>query len=390
VKPDAIVSGNPSPYRCRGAFSSGDGMGANSKAQNMPQLAKAFDLIVMQNENFPETLPDGSIRNRVRDLKFAQDTGMLLCALCDKVEGLDGYRERNFILPMIEDAVFGGIPTDRTTMYPSREPGFLRRAVQERRKSIHARFNAWTRASRVALSAPTWHPVKIFYPSRSVYLSEAVHQGIAAAEEVLLRNRMPYGYAVDPSTETLQADILVVPSVTSLSDADVDVLGRYAEKGGRLVVTGDSGRCDEWNAERFENPLKNRIGALPNVVWRDRPDFIRGASLGWAYVVPPPKDGGAALMADLAKAGWRPPIVFADLPPHVFAEYRLLLSGALAVHLVNYSPETSVRGARIRLSAGRTATVETPFEACSEKRPLDADGVLPAFAQYALVTVTGE
>ena len=129
------------------------GHGAASKAQNMPQLAKAFDLIVMQNENFPETLPDGSIRNRVRDLKFAQDTGMVLCALCDKVEGLDGSRERNFILPMIEDAVFGGIPTDRTTLYPSREPGFLRSAVQERRKALHAKFNAWTRASREALAA---------------------------------------------------------------------------------------------------------------------------------------------------------------------------------------------------------------------------------------------
>ena len=387
VKPDAIVSGNPSPYRCRGGAGSGDGMGAASKAQNMPELARAFDLIVMQNENFPETLPDGSIRNRARDLKFAQDTGMVLCALCDKVEGLDGYRERNFILPMIEDAVFGGIPTDRTTLYPSREPGFLRSAVQERRKAIHKRFNAWTRANREALAAPTWHPVRIFYPSRSVYLSETVHQGIAAAEEILLRNRVPYGYA--ESADAATAPYLLVPSVVSLSDADIDSLCRYAENGGRLIVTGDSGRCDEWNAERFENPLKKRIGTLPNVVWRDRADFIAGAQLGWAYAVPPPADGGAALMADLAKAGWRSPVDFVNLPPHVFAEYRRLSSGALAIHLVNYSPESPVRGARLRLAPGQTATVVTPFEDHSATEPLGADGTLPDFSQYALITVSG-
>ena len=95
-------------------------------------------------------------------------------------------------------------------------------------------------------------------------------------------------------------------------------------------------------------------------------------------------------MADLKRVGWRAPVDFENLPPHVFAEYRRLASGALAIHLVNYSPETPVRGARLRLPPGRTASLETPFERQAQARPLGADGALPDFGLYALITVGGK
>ena len=105
VKPDAIVSGNPSPYRNRAE--------ALYKAQNMAELCRAFDFIIMQNTNFPEVWANGVIRNRVRDLKFAQDMGQRVVALCDNVEHLRADHEAKFLLPMVEDIVFGGIPTER-------------------------------------------------------------------------------------------------------------------------------------------------------------------------------------------------------------------------------------------------------------------------------------
>jgi hypothetical protein len=97
VKPDAIVSGNPSPYRSRARFS--------LHAQNMAELCKAFDFIIMQNANFPELRADGSIANRVRDLKYAQDMNQRIVALCDTDTKIIPEREAKFLLPLTEDIV---------------------------------------------------------------------------------------------------------------------------------------------------------------------------------------------------------------------------------------------------------------------------------------------
>ena len=382
VKPDAIVSGNPSPYRSRARFL--------DLAQNMAELCRAFDFIIMQNANFPE-VKDGRIYNRVRDLKFAQDLDQRIVALCDTDSKIIPEREAKFLMPMIEDIVFGGMPTDRTVMNPSPEPGFLNKAVFERRKSQHAAFDKFAVSHRAELSSPTMHPVRIFYPEREVLFSEATHQGVAAAEEIFLRNRVPYGYLVaypgEPVAVPKETDVIVVPGLVSLSDAQIDFLVGWAKNGGRLVVTGDSGRYDDWNAQRRVNGFLPQLAGLPNVVLRESSDLIAGADLNWRYSVPPPKDGGRALMADLLATGWTPPVRFEGLPPHVFAEYRRMSSGALAVHLVNYDPAHPIHGARIMPQAGRVATAEAPFEAGASVRPLPADGTLPAFAEYLLVTV---
>ena len=383
VKPDAIVSGNPSPYRSRARFT--------ARAQNMAELCKAFDFIIMQNENFPSLRADGSIANRVRDLKFAQDRNQRIVALCDTDTNIVPEREARFLLPLVEDIVFEGTPTDRTVIAPSPEPGFVNSEAFARRKKIHSRFNAFVSSHRDALASTTLHPVRIFYPEREILFSEPTHQGVVAAEEIFLRNRVPYGYLVSYPDEPFSVpdgtEVIVVPELVSLSDAQIDALVAWAKKGGKLVVTGDSGRYDGWNAQRRENGFLPRLKGLSNVVMRTSGDRIAGAKLDWRYTVPPPEDGGKALMADLTATGWVPPVRFEGLPPHVFAEYRRMASGALAVHLVNYDPANPVRGAKIVLPPGASATAEAPFESDASARRLDAGGTLPAFAEYLLVTV---
>ena len=383
VRTDAIVSGNPSPYRSRAEHL--------AKAQNMAELARAFDVIVMQNANFPE-VKDGRIYTRARDLKFAQDMGQRIVALCDDVENIYSDREKKFILPMIEDVVFGGIPTDRTTLFPSPEPGFVNGEVWARRKPIHARFSAFAKSHRAVLSAPTVHSVRLYYPVRGVLLSETTHQGVAAAEEIFLRNRVPYGYLIstpeDPLTVPAGTEVVVVPGETMLSDRQVDALVAYAKGGGRLVVTGDAGRCDDWNAQRRENPLLAQLKGLPNVVCRATADRLPEARLAWRNTVDAPTDGGRALMADLKRVGWRAPVEFEGLPPWVFAEYRRLASGALAVHLVNYRPEEPIRGARVtEVRQAGSVAVEVPFGPDPSAKPLSAAKELPAFAEYVLMTI---
>ena len=293
-------------------------------------------------------------------------------------------------MPMIEDAVFGGIPTDRTTIFPSPEEGFINMEVWNRRKPQHERFNAFANSHREALMAPTIHSVRIFYPEREVLLSEKNHQGVAAAEEIFLRNRVPYGYLISTPDDVMTVpegtDVIVVPGLTSLTDAQISALVAYARKGGKLVVTGDAGRYDGWNAQRRKNPFLPQLDGLPNVAVREKADLVK-AVLGWRYTIDAPADGGKALMADLAKTGWKPPVEFTGLPPYVFAEYKRLSDGSLAVHLVNMMPEEPISHAKIILPAGMKAAAEVPFGGDASVRDVAAEGSLPQFVEYLLITV---
>ena len=140
----------------------------------------------------------------------------------------------------------------------------------------------------------------------------------------MLRNQVPFGYVVAENERKLaipnDCEVLVVANQLCLSDAQVAAIAAFAKRGGRLVVTGDSGRYDEWNAQRLENPLKPQLVGLPNVVLRDDADKLPYANLGWVYEIAAPKDGCAALMADIAKTGDNPPVRVVGAPQYVFAE----------------------------------------------------------------------
>ena len=382
VKADAIVSGNPSPYRMRDM--------QLLRGQDMVDLARHFDFIIMQTGCAPEVRANGEVVTRIRELKFAQDFGPRIVALCDADAKDFGGGALGFLLPMVEDIVFGGIPTDRTILSPSREPGFVNRERFAFRKPLHAKFNAFAASRRAELTSPAVRSVRLFYPERELLFSETMQQNVLAAEEILIRNHVSFGYLIatpDGVPEIpSETEVLVLPGLVSLSDAQVAAIDAYAKAGGRLVVTGEAGRCDGLNAERFEDPLVH-LKKLPNVVWRETSDFSGKASYSWTSRIPPPKDGGAALMADLAKAGYRPPLALEGLPAHVAAEYRKLPNGRLAVHLVNYDVRQAAKGIRVIPDRGRSVTFEMPFDGDPSVRPLPADGSLPPLGLYALLQV---
>ena len=380
VKPDAIVSGNPSPYRMRGM--------QLSRGQDMVELARYFDFIIMQTGCAPEVRENGEIVNRIRELKFAQDYGPKIVALCDSDAKDIGGNALGFLLPMVEDVVFGGIPTDRTILAPSREPGFIDRKRFAFRKPLHEMFNSFVRAHRLELTAPTVRSVRLFYPEREVLFSEKMQQSILAAEEILIRNRVPFGYFIAESGRMLEipvgTDILLMPGLVALSDEQVAAVVAYAKAGGRLIVTGEAGRYDGANAERFVDPLV-MLKDLPNVIWRETVDFSGTASYNWTSEIPVPKDGGRALMADLQRAGYRELVVFEGLPPCVAAEYRRLPDGRMAVHLINFDVNHPIEGALVKSPSGMRITIETPFE--TVVRAPASDGAFLSFGLYALLTV---
>lgn len=348
INPKAIVSANPVPFR---AFWS------HENSLELISFAETQDLLMMQNMSFPAfDRATGVIVNRVRDLKIAAELGKPIVSLCDANAGEEGLDETHYLRPLVEDIAWGGIPTDRTVMSPVRTPGYIDERRFSLRKKAMGELNAFATERRRELSAPSYRPVRILYPSEAVMFCDKAYQGITAAEEIFLRQHVPFGYliargAAAPAIPS-DCEVVVVANQQWLSQAQIDALTAYAKKGGKLIVTGESGLWDEFGAQRFENPFRAAVAGLPSVSWRDCPD-ADGGLIAYRCEVKPPADGGRALMSDLARVGYCPAVAFEGLPDSVFVEVKRLNRG-FAVMLVNYDPATPVSGASVSCAGTRT------------------------------------
>jgi len=229
--------------------------------------------------------------------------------------------------------------------------------------------------------------------------SEQSCRAILSAEEILLRNHVPYGLLPTAAATALtipgDCEVLMVCDQRCLADAQLDALVQFARRGGRLIVTGESGTHDASYRQRRDNPLVKGLDGCSKVLRREEVDMGPIKSHGWTIKVGAVADGGRRLMKDLATV-WSPAIRI-QTSPTVFAEVKRGKK-AFYVHLLNYDGKTNVPNARVELSVEGAAPVECTFAAPMEGRPaatIAAKTVgpnrlvieLPPFAEYAVVTV---
>ena len=385
-KPSAVFSANICNIRRANM--------AEEAALNMPDLGDCFDLYVSQSGNAPG-LAGGYIVNRVRELKLARALHTPILALCDN-DGGDSDEARYF-LPLVEDVVFGGIPTDRTVIKPSKDN--VSPELLAFRRPLLQRFNEAVRICRDALAAPAFAPVRVLYSKESILFSERAHAAILGAEEILLRNRLPYELlptAADcPPAIPDDGGVVLVCDQRCLSEKEIEALVQYARRGGRLIVTGASGAHDEWYRQRRDNPLAAGLAPCSNAIFREAVDDVPVKAAGWTIKVGAPADGGRKLLDDLA-ARWSSPVRI-DAPATVFAEMRRD-ADFFYVHLLNYAREPVAKPVRLTLNGKTDARGPVSFAVPLENSSwttLAAKGSasdaltfeLPAFRDYLAVKI---
>ena len=81
-----------------------------------------------------------------------------------------------------------------------------------------------------------------------------------------MRQHIPYGLLLTAADEPLvisdDCEVLLVPDVRCLADAQIDALVSFARKGGRMIVTGQSGRYNGDYRQRPDNPLADAVAKL--------------------------------------------------------------------------------------------------------------------------------
>ena len=360
IRPDAVMSANAQPFRRVSA--------PWRNAIDMVEIAGILDLILGQNANYP-SFSEGRITSRIRDLKLARELKRPIVALCDSDSMMTPDQERHYLLPLYEDLVFGGVPTDRTIMNPTPVEGFVDRDRIARRKPLLAQFNALVRNRVKLFKAEPWQPIRLFYPVKEVQFSRRASSGLCAAEEIMIRRHLPWGYLVSTPEKPFEvppdAEVIVVSDQVALSETQVRELVAWAKKGGRLIATGDSGRYDEFNAQHLVNPFLSQIKGLANVVLREKADAVSPCELEWAYRIGAPADHGDALVADLAKVGFRMPFAVDGCPESVAVDVRKSTDG-FVFHFVNYDPECPIRDVQIKAEGANYKVDELVEYACLE------------------------
>ena len=366
---------------------------ADSTALKITDLGPCFDIFVSQSGNEPG-LRDGCVVNRVREMKLAQALDTHILALSDSDAGITKEAESKYVLNLMENAVFGGIPTDRTIISPDRE-NMVSAKQAEFRGPLLRRFNEVVRRGRTSLKKPTYAPVRILYSAESVMFSEEAFKAILGAEEILLRNHVPYGLlpadAKTPLEVPEDCEVLLVVNQTCLSDRQLAELVQLAESGRSLVVTGNSGEYDERYRQRRANPL-DALDGRPHVIRRKEVDRVRVINAGWTIKVASPKDGGRRLIADINSL-WQP-VIRIEAPETVFAEVKRD-DDSFSVHLLNYASGHVPEGVRIDVDGDAAGSEPCTFSAPMENREAmvipvrqDKNGRhvrLPEFKDYAAV-----
>lgn len=335
IRKEAIVSANTGAVRSRNA--------SLLCSRDMTTLAGCFDLLVAQNGNAPG-LRGERIVNRARDLKFARALGVLDLSLCDGDAGLETGDGESYLLPLIEDAAFGGIPTDRTIVKPARTKGFVDADQLAFRRPLLEKFRKFLSDKEKELRSPFYEPVRVFYPARGVRHSETNYRGVFGAEEILLRRRVPFGYVISrdgqPPVVGNDCEVLIVADQKCLSDGECRMIIERAKAGGRTVITGsDVGGWDDWNRQRLESPLEKELKQCPAVVFSASVLSSLGGNCEWTYLVDPPRDHGESLIRAIEKTGWRCPYRLSNLPAWVFVETRRSEDGTYLISPVNYNPK---------------------------------------------------
>jgi len=160
---------------------------------------------------------------------------------------------------------------------------------------------------------------------------------------------------------------VVVLDAQLLSDVAVGALVAYAEQGGRLMVTGNSGAMTEWGQLRADNPL-----ARPG----------RYTYFG--------KDADEGELVRLLLDGVRPSFDVVGCPYVLFVLTRSkdAASGTFTAHLLNYH-KRPLKDVRVRCSGHKPARIASMTPGCDVIRPGSApfEWVISSLGLYSIVVV---
>ncbi|MFZ0391906.1 MAG: hypothetical protein WAN36_15705 [Calditrichia bacterium] len=129
----------------------------------------------------------------------------------------------------------------------------------ETRKEI---FN-WIATNEKTLYLPreAINPVGIYFsPKTRDYFTDEFFKAYTGIMQLMLQSHQEFQIVTPRTLADFSGDVLILPDVKSISDAEVQSLQKLFESGTGLMVSGETGRYDETGAARTANPVHQLLG----------------------------------------------------------------------------------------------------------------------------------
>jgi len=176
-------------------------------------------------------------------------------------------------------------------------------AVQEDRRQfdLAAELTRWAGANRkfltnrqpVASIGLVWSQANADFYGRdqAEVLTTLPYRGFVRA---LVGARLPYipVHADHIEREAPQLSLLILPWLGAMSDAQVESVRKFAQKGGSLLVSGETGMCDEWGKARTNWPLAEMLGVDTSDGPKREAGKRTGANHSYLRLLPDMESGG--------------------------------------------------------------------------------------------------
>ena len=374
---------------------------ANRLSLHPYDFGRSTDFTFAENGNYP-CLRDKNLITQIRAYKAAESAGYRVIPtawLSDKAGNTrcpDTGREVD--LSLAEAAAFGGI-AGTTWALRATAP---HRMVIDRPALAPAlgKFNAFLeRNSALYAGAVTDSPVAMLHSFDSfAFQSETACQRFMGLEQSLIESGVPYGVLFAEQLEKIgRYQLVIVAGQVCLSDEILARLRDYVRRGGKLVVTAESGALDENGLQReingFDGILNGKTAVrLPAPCKAEKiMDSVK-----WIYtqVVSVPEDGPALAGLVRKMLGDKLPFQISS-PAGVIANWTKLPDGRRVLHLINYNNNSGKKiDVTVRFAFGAAANRRCSVSSPDPETRLSAGPggknaavTVRALATYAAVVV---
>ncbi len=105
------------------------------------------------------------------------------------------------------------------------------------------------------------HPVGVYFSPRTRnYFCEEFLDSYLGLMALLMHSHREFEIVTPRSLKNFRGTVLVLPDARCLSDRELAAFEGYAKSGGKLIVIGQSGNCDDTGKARGSNPLHQFLG----------------------------------------------------------------------------------------------------------------------------------
>lgn len=338
-------------------------------------FAEVHDLLCAENSNFPR-YEDDLLISQISAYRMGESLGYQTLPaswLSDPETGGHGLpREAAQIkLSLAEPAACGGCVGMNWAL---RTTGGDRLAIDapEKAESVKRYIDFLDGNKELYRNAATLAPLALLHSFSSfAFGGNEVFLAYTGMEQALIQANIPYAVVFEENLESIHSfPLLVAPNQRCLSDDTVAKIVDFVAEGGKLIITGDSGRYDENNLERGVNGFDSIIDGDRVEQWLDIPEMSREMSEGSKWIRP-----YGSLRPERHKRvtdGIRGMLTKKELPFTVTGPDSLVVvprslpDGRIVLHLLNYDCAKKAENIRIIFESdfvdGKKYTILSPDE----------------------------